>query len=128
MKPLMRSIRNVAGGPSQLQPERIVRQFFLGFIRIHILHHAAMEPVPGVSLSEELKRHGYRLSPGTLYPILHALTVSGYLRCTRTLEDGRVRKPYVITRVGQRALACARKQIMELVAEVFEHRDGQAHK
>jgi PadR family transcriptional regulator len=78
-----------------------------------------------VNLSEELKRHGYKLSPGTLYPILHALTVAGYLRCTRTLQAGRVQKPYVITRVGRRALARARKQIVELVMEVLEPRDGQ---
>jgi PadR family transcriptional regulator len=126
MSALMRSTRNVSGVPSRPQPERLVRQFFLGFIRIHILHHAAREPVTGVNLSEELKRHGYKLSPGTLYPILHALTVAGYLRCTRTLHAGRVRKPYVITSLGQRALARARKQIVELVTEVLEHRDRQA--
>ena len=124
----MRSTRNVSGVLSRQQPERLIRQFFLGFIRIHILHHAATEPVTGVSLSEELKRHGYKLSPGTLYPILHALTVAGYLRCTQTLHEGRVRKPYVITRVGQRALAHARRQIVELVTEVLDHRHRQAHK
>jgi PadR family transcriptional regulator len=126
-RPMRGSVRprDVAGVPSMLQPDRLVRQFFLGFIRIHILHHAAMEPVTGVNLSEELKRHGYKLSPGTLYPILHALTVAGYLRCTRTLQAGRVQKPYVITRVGRRALARARKQIVELVMEVLEPRNGQ---
>jgi len=123
MKGLAASTKDASSNPSTLLPERLVRQFFLGFVRIHILHHAAMEPVTGVSLSEELKRHGYKLSPGTLYPILHALTVAGYLRSTRLLHAGRVRKPYVVTNLGRRALRRARKQIIELVAEVLEHHD-----
>jgi len=50
----------------------ILHEFFLGFIKIHILYHASREPVYGLWLIEELERHGYRLSPGTLYPILHS--------------------------------------------------------
>lgn len=51
----------------------MIRDFFLGFVKIHILHHAEQEPVYGLALIEELRRHGYTLSPGTLYPILHQL-------------------------------------------------------
>src|SRR5579859_2643932 len=37
----------------------------VGFVRIHILHHAAEGEVYGQWLIEELARHGYRISPGT---------------------------------------------------------------
>ena len=99
---------------------RMVRQFFLGFVRIHILHHAAEEPVCGVDLSEELARHGYQLSPGTLYPTLHGLEAEGYLKCNSELRSGRRRKRYAITQSGRRALAQARRQTRELIQEVME--------
>lgn len=51
-----------------------------GLIRLHILHHASKRPVFGVWFIEELARHGYKLSPGTLYPLLHGLEGKGYLR------------------------------------------------
>src|SRR5437660_5574389 len=94
----------------------MVRDFFLGFIRIHVLHHAAEEPVYGLWLIEELSRLGYALSPGTLYPILRDLADGRYLR----LERGRIRKYYWITARGRRALASARTQIIELMREVLE--------
>nr|MBI3612512.1 helix-turn-helix transcriptional regulator [Nitrospirota bacterium] len=104
--------------------ERLLRQLFLGFVRTHILYHAAAEPVCGVDLAEELARHGYRLSPGTLYPTLHGLEAAGYLRCIPELRDGRRRKCYRITPTGRWALGEARKQIKELVEEVLEDRHG----
>jgi DNA-binding PadR family transcriptional regulator len=58
----------------------MLRQFFLGFIKLHILHHADEEPVYGLALIAEPRRHGYELSPGTLYPVLHQLERAGYLR------------------------------------------------
>src|SRR5262249_39198036 len=82
----------------------MIRDFFLGFIRIHVLHHAAEGPVYGLWLIEELGRHGYALSPGTLYPILRDLADGGYLRLERRLVSGRVRKYYRITPGGRRAL------------------------
>jgi DNA-binding PadR family transcriptional regulator len=101
----------------------MLRQFFLGFVKIHVLHHAAEEPVCGVDLNEELGRHGYQLSPGTLYPTLHGLEAAGYLRCDPELRSGRRRKSYTITLAGRRALAQARKQIRELVEEVMEEEE-----
>jgi DNA-binding PadR family transcriptional regulator len=98
----------------------MLRDFFLGFVRIHILHHAAIEEVYGVALIAELRRHGYELSPGTLYPILHSLTAAGYLRCTTRTVAGKRRKYYTITPDGRSALDQARHQIRELVAEVLD--------
>lgn len=97
----------------------MLRDFFLGFIRIHILHHAAEEPVYGLWLIEELQRHGYELSPGTLYPILHGLEDSGYLVSEERLVGGKVRKYYSITDEGRVMLERARAQIRELTGEVL---------
>jgi len=97
----------------------MIRDFFLGFIRIHVLHHAAEHPVYGLSLIEELGRHGYRLSPGTLYPLLRDLADDGYLRLERRVVEGRVRKYYTATARGRQALRTARAQIVELVEEVL---------
>ena len=41
------------------------RQLYSGFIRLHILHHAAKDGIFGLGMIEELARHGYKLSPGT---------------------------------------------------------------
>ena len=98
----------------------MIRDFFLGFIRIHILHHAAKEPVYGLLLIEELRHHGYNVGAGTLYPVLHNLAESGYLAREDRIVSGRIRKYYSISRAGLRALALARKQIRELVEEVLE--------
>jgi DNA-binding PadR family transcriptional regulator len=98
----------------------VLRDFFLGFVKIHILHHAAEEPVYGTALIAELRRHGYELSPGTLYPVLHALENAGYLQRENRTVGGKVRKYYAATQAGRDALAEARLKIRELVAEVLE--------
>ena len=105
---------------------RLIRQFFLGFVRLHILYHASEGSVCGVDLSTELARHGYKLSPGTLYPILHALEASGYLRRAVRIERGRQRKVYTLTRRGEGALKQAREQLRELVEEVLDGRSTDA--
>jgi PadR family transcriptional regulator PadR len=96
------------------------REFFLGFIKIHILYHASKEPVFGVAIAEELARHGYDLSPGTLYPVLHRLERAGYLESTSEVVNGRVRKYYRATVEGKKALEESKKRIKELVTEVIE--------
>ncbi len=100
----------------------MLRTFFLGFVKIHILHHACLEPVYGAQLSAELARHGYDVSPGTLYPILHDLERSGYLARQERLVEGKIRKYYRATPHGQQALAEARPKIAELVSEVLDER------
>ncbi len=98
------------------------REFFLGFIKIHILYHAAEEPIFGVEIARELARHGYNISPGTLYPVLHRLEKEGYLESSSQLVNGKVRKYYQATDAGKRALEQSKKKIRELVNEVIEGR------
>jgi len=96
------------------------KDLYSGLIRLHILHHAAKEPIFGLRMIEELARHGYRLSAGTLYPILHRLEASGYLRSTIERRGARVRRVYRATAAGRRALGAARRKVCELFGEMFE--------
>jgi DNA-binding PadR family transcriptional regulator len=101
----------------------VTRHFFNGFIRLHVLYHAAKEPTYGAEITEELIRHGYRLSSGTLYPTLRLLEELGYLRNKTEFVNGRRRKYYRATPAGRRVLAEARQKLTELVAEVLEDND-----
>lgn len=98
--------------------DRLSRNFFLGFIRLHVLYHAAREPVFGLDLIRELARHGYSLSPGTLYPLLHGLERDGFLQSDRQVVGGKVRKYYLATGTGKAALVEALPKVRELMNEV----------
>jgi DNA-binding PadR family transcriptional regulator len=97
----------------------VVRDFRRGAVRLHVLHHAAAGEVSGVWLSEELAHHGYRISPGTLYPLLHALEADGLLDSRQLTENGRVLRYYRATRLGRATLAAARSALAELAGELL---------
>jgi DNA-binding PadR family transcriptional regulator len=89
-----------------------------GLIELHVLYHAAEEEIFGLGMLEELKRHGYRISPGTLYPLLHRLMHRGYLT-VRDVRLGRTRRRlYRATPKGYRALASLRRHVRELTVEL----------
>jgi PadR family transcriptional regulator PadR len=98
------------------------RDLYSGFIRLHVLHHAAEEPIFGLGMIEELGRHGYRISPGSLYPVLHGLEKKGYLRATEIRNGKSLRKVYRATPLGRKALAGAKDKVRELLHELV---DGQ---
>ncbi|WP_238906869.1 PadR family transcriptional regulator [Clostridium sp. YIM B02506] len=100
--------------------EQILRKFFLGFIQIHILHHAKKEPFYGSWMIEELREHGYDMSPGTLYPLLHGMESKGLLEKEEKLVDGKIRKYYKSTKLGDEILQEARKKAYELFKEIKE--------
>ena len=100
--------------------EQTLRGLFLGFIKIHILYHAAKEPIYGQEFSEELKRHGYEISFGTLYPILHKLEENDLLKKITKNVNGKIRKYYTITKKGNEVLQEAKMRAKELVDELFE--------
>lgn len=100
------------------------KDLYSGLIRLHILHHAAREPIFGLGIIEELARHGYALSPGTLYPLLHGLEQKGYLRSSIATR-GRPRRVYRATARGRKALTAARDKVRELFGELFE--DEEEH-
>lgn len=88
-----------------------------GLVRLHILHHAARHEIYGQWMIDELARHGYTLSPGTLYPMLHAMEKNGYLSCRRLREGRTVRKLYSATEFGKAGLALARIRLRELTGK-----------
>jgi DNA-binding PadR family transcriptional regulator len=96
-----------------------VREFQRDAVRLHILHHAADAEVHGAWLTEELANHGYRISPGTLYPTLHRLEADGLLSSTQRVVDGRKRRVYRATATGRKALAEDRRALAELAREVL---------
>jgi PadR family transcriptional regulator, regulatory protein PadR len=98
------------------------KDLYSGLIRLHILHHAVKEPIFGLWMVDELARHGYKMSTGTLYPLLHGLERKGYLR-SHVTRDGRTsRRIYQATPLGKRALKAAMGKVRELFGELFEER------
>ncbi|MDQ0208719.1 PadR family transcriptional regulator [Alkalicoccobacillus murimartini] len=98
--------------------KKILRKLFLGFIQIHILHHAKEHPIYGVWMVEELKEHGYDISSGTLYPILHSMESDGLLTKEERNVEGKIRKYYSITSNGEQVLDEARNKAYELFKEI----------
>lgn len=96
------------------------QELYVGLVRLHVLHHAAEEPIFGLGMMQELGRHGYRLGAGTMYPLLHGMEERGWLRSQQKLVNGRKRKVYVATAAGRKALGLARVQVRELYEEMFE--------
>lgn len=94
--------------------------FIRGAVRMHILHHAAEGDIHGAWMAEELGHHGYRISPGTLYPTLHRMQEQGLLTSRKTTVDGRVRRVYQITATGRAVLADERRALAELAREVLD--------
>lgn len=99
---------------------QILRRLFLGFIQIHILHHAKKEPFFGSWMIEELQEHGYTMSPGTLYPLLHSLESEGLLEMEERVVEKKIRKYYKITKNGEEVLEEARSKAYELFKEIKE--------
>jgi DNA-binding PadR family transcriptional regulator len=96
------------------------RELFFGLIRIHVLVHASHEPIFGLAMMEELAHHGYRIGPGTLYPLLHGLERSGLLKSVLRNVGGHSRRVYKITPPGRKALERAKEKVDELHHELHE--------
>src|SRR3984885_3329957 len=96
-----------------------MREFLRGAVRLHILHHAALGEVHGAWMAKELAHHGYRISPGSLYPTLHKMETEGLLRSNQRVVEGRARRSYVATAKGRRTLGSTKRQLRELANEVL---------
>ncbi len=97
----------------------MLRDFFLGIVKIHILYHANQTPVFGKGLMQELSRHGYHIGPGTLYPILHGMEKDKLIQSHKENVGGKIRRYYRITAQGKKALLDAQSKISELVKEIL---------
>lgn len=98
--------------------DKTMRKFFLGFVQIHVLYQARKEPFYGVWMIEELREHGYDMSPGTLYPLLHNMESNGLLEKEEKLIEGKIRKYYRITELGLAILEEAQRKAYELFIEI----------
>ena len=97
-----------------------VNDFFSSFIKIHILFHAEKEEIYGSWMIQELEEHGYKISPGSIYPIFKSLEKKGLLK-SREEQNGKVRRRwYKITAKGRRELAEAKIKLKELMGEVLD--------
>lgn len=107
-------------------PEKIEhRDLYAGLVRLHVLHHAVKEPVYGLAMIEELRRHGYELSAGTLYPILHGLERKGLLTSEAERTGGTTRRVYRATAAGRAALLAAKAKVRQLFGELFDDDEGR---
>jgi PadR family transcriptional regulator PadR len=97
-----------------------VNEFFSSFIKIHILHHCLHEEIYGAWMMKELEEHGYKISPGSLYPILKSLEAKGLLQ-SREVQEGKThRRFYKITSKGKKELQEAKIKLKELIGEILE--------
>jgi PadR family transcriptional regulator, regulatory protein PadR len=113
------ALRNMIGSRRIVDKKALQREILLGFWKVHILHHAAEKPVIGQWMIQELRHHGYEVSPGTIYPLLARLEERGWLKCKKDPDRGlKDRKEYSLTENGREALAILKKQIAALYREV----------
>lgn len=105
------------------------REILLSFWKIHILHHAGEHPIIGHWMLQELRSHGYDVSPGMLYPLLARLTAYGWLDCEVTGKGARAVKAYRLTAAGAAVLAVVNTQMRELIGETgSKHGQPQSRK
>jgi DNA-binding PadR family transcriptional regulator len=97
----------------------MIKNIYNGFIRIHILYHATEEKICGIEIIDELKRHGYTASPGTVYPILHKMNNDKLLVSHNEIINGKRRIYYKATSEGKKVLDLTREKIKELYDEVI---------
>lgn len=110
--------------PGKVPAKVDARHLYAGLVRLHVLHHAVKEPIYGFAMIEELRRHGYELSAGTLYPILHGLEEKGLLTSGKKRVGGTERRVYRATQSGRAALTAAKDKVRELFGELFEDEKG----
>jgi DNA-binding PadR family transcriptional regulator len=96
------------------------KDLYSGLVRLHVLHHACEGEVFGLDMIEELARHGYKMSPGTMYPILHGLEKRGYVKSTDFRSGNVRRRLYRATPAGRKALKAAKQKVRELFGELIK--------
>lgn len=111
-----------------MSKDAVTREILIGFWKVHILHHAEEGPIYGQWIAEELRHHGYNISPGTLYPMLKRMEANGWLKA-KANSNPHARKEYTLTREGRKILEFLRTQVKELHHEVIEEKhEGKSRK
>jgi DNA-binding PadR family transcriptional regulator len=97
----------------------MMHSFWQGMLRVFILHQAGQSPIYGGKLKKQLQEWGYELSPGSLYPLLHALEKANLLHSRVKIFKGRARKYYDLTDQGRVLLAELQEELAGIVAKVL---------
>ena len=97
----------------------IDRDFLRGFVKLYVLWRASKEDVYGLQIVEEMKELGFSLSPGTLYPTLHALLRERDVTVREKVVNGKVRKCYRLTAKGKKELSEVKERLSVLMRKVF---------
>jgi len=107
----------------------VIREILLSFWKVHILHHAAEKPIYGQWIAVELRRHGYHINPGTLYPLLKRMEGHGWLKCVPVHKSHtKSRREYRLTSEGARILSLICELVQELYQEVVKEGAGRYHR
>jgi PadR family transcriptional regulator PadR len=105
--------------------DKPLQRVLSGFIRMHVLHHAEEGALFGHWMIEELRHHGYKISAGTLYPMLRTMEKDGWIKGRDDDTAGR-RRLYKITAKGRKALKEVRARLHELFREVGTEKKKQS--
>jgi transcriptional regulator len=93
-----------------------------GTLDLLILKTLTLEPLHGWAVSERLQqisREAVQVGQGSLYPALHRLERSGYIKARwRTTDNNRRAKYYELTRAGRKQLELASESWRRLAAVV----------
>jgi DNA-binding PadR family transcriptional regulator len=102
--------------------KQISQSFWKGMVKLVVLHQASVGPIYGDRLSKYLRGHGYEISPGSLYPLLHSFERGDLLQSRLKVYKGRTPKYYEITVSGKSCLNELRQQLAGIVRGVIFER------
>lgn len=112
---------------TEILADAVEKEILRSLWKVHILHHADEGPIIGNWMLEELREHGYNVSPGTLYPMLARLTRLGWLKkqAGDPEKSSKQAVRYRLTASGRAALAEVRKRLRELQTETLAERSAR---
>jgi PadR family transcriptional regulator PadR len=99
--------------------QQMMHSFWQGMLKFFVLHQAAHSPVYGGRLKKQLQDLDYDISPGSLYPLLHALEKAQLLKSRVKIFKGRARKYYDITDQGRAVLADLHVELSNVMARML---------
>lgn len=89
-----------------------------GFLSFIVLRLIAKKNMSGEDIRKEMeKRKGAKPSPGTIYPVLKALSESGFIQ---EIKDGGKEKKYRLTKKGQKEIKVATRKFCTIFYDMGE--------
>jgi DNA-binding PadR family transcriptional regulator len=101
-----------------IQGDAMFRGVLHGLAKVLVLHMASKGPVYGWALRKSLDAVGYRISSGTLYPLMRSLEANDLVRSTARPVGKRKVRYYELTAEGRLRLAVLRRELLRLVRDI----------